>query len=143
MQFYTFVKNIDKILASFNSQNVQEGETLNLFSIPKQSDNNAIQQNIFTQAIKETVEDKELEYIVINQDNLKSTLDDISNSDCIGIRYYFDNDDEISHISISNGKNYFFAKDYIDNLKPIIESEKIKKITYDAKSDYRYLLNLD
>ena len=143
MQFYTFIKNIDKILASFNSQETQIGENLNLFAQPAQISGNVIQQNIFTQAIKDSVQDTELEYTKVDSNNLEVCINEIENSEIIGIRYYFDNDNEISYVAISNGKNYFFPKDFIKNLKPIIENENIKKISYDSKTEYRHLLELE
>lgn len=143
MQFYTFIKNIDKILASFNSQETQIGENLNLFAQPAQISGNVIQQNIFTQAIKDSVQDTELEYTKVDSNNLEVCINEIENSEIIGIRYYFDNEYEISHVAISNGKNYFFPKDFIKNLKPIIENENIKKISYDSKTEYRHLLELE
>lgn len=141
MQFYTFIKNIDKILSSFNSNEVQNGENLNLFSNPQKVTQDNIQQNLFTQAIKESVSDSEVEYQKVNSENIYKILEDIKASERISIRYYFNNDNEFSHIAISNGKNYFFSQDFVAELIPIIENESIKKIQYDAKSDYRNLLD--
>lgn len=137
MQFYTFIKNIDKILASFNAETIVEEETLNLFSqIPQE---NSIQQNLFTQAIKNSVEDKEINYTVVNNDNIINIINQLNKSERIGIRYYA-KDNSISHIAISNGENYFFSEEFIKDLKPIIENDAIKKIHFDAKSDYNLLL---
>ncbi len=141
MQFYTFIKNIDKILSSFNSNEVQEGENLSLFSNPQTVQQDNIQQNLFTQAIKESVSDSEVEYQKVNSENVHEILKDINASEKISIRYYFDNNEKLSHIAISNGKNYFFSQDFVKELIPIIENENIKKIQYDAKSDYRNLLD--
>ena len=66
MQFYTFIKNIDKILSSFNAEAKSAGENLNLFS-PLQE--GAIQQNLFSQAIKETVKDEKFEYTIVDENN--------------------------------------------------------------------------
>lgn len=38
-------------------------------------------------------------------------------------------------------KSFYFSEAYIDDLKPIIENPEIKKVGYDAKSDYHLLLN--
>ena len=139
MQFYTFIKNIDKILASFNSESVSTGENLSLFS-PQKQVGDVIQQNIFTQAIKDTVQDSELEYSIVNIESLPAALEDIRNAERIGIRYY-SKDEIIDHIAISAKKNYYFGKNFIEPLKPIIEDKNIKKIAYDAKSEYHLLLN--
>ena len=140
MQFYTFIKNIDKILASFNSTETPAGENLSLFSQPQNPSGDAIQQNLFTQAIKETVDDADIEYTIVNSDNVTQIVNDLLDSNRIGIKYY-SKDEKISHVGISNGKNYFFPQDFIENLKPIIENETIKKIGFDVKSEYSLLLN--
>ncbi len=67
MQFYTFIKNIDKILASFNSDEAPVGETLSLFAQPS----GAAQQNLFTQAIKDTVEDAGIEYLTGDDNSIQ------------------------------------------------------------------------
>ena len=139
MQFYSFIKNIDKILASFNSQEVAEGENLSLF-VTKPNPDGIVQQNLFSQAIKETVDDTKFEYTVVNSDNCEQIIKELSDSERIGIRYYSDNG-KITHIGVCNGKSYYFSEDFINKLKPIIESENVNKIQYDAKSDYHLLLN--
>lgn len=133
MQFYTFIKNIDKILAYFNSDEAPVGENLSLFA---QQPAGAAQQNLFTQAIKETVEDSGVEFSYGNE----KTIEEILKSDRIGIRYLHKNG-KISGCAISTDKNYYFKEEYIEKLRPVIESDKIKKITFDAKSDYNALLN--
>ena len=70
MQFYTFIKNIDNILASFNADEKPEPETLTLFAQNPQPVSENVQQNLFTQAIKETVADSNVEYIGIDDNNL-------------------------------------------------------------------------
>lgn len=139
MQFYSFIKNIDKILASFNSESASVCENLSLFVQPKQTGEN-IQQNLFSQAIKETFEDIGFDYIKVDSNNLEEAINDITKSERIGVRYY-KKDDAIDYISISNGKNYFFLKDFLIDLKPIIENKEIRKVSFDAKSDYHLLLN--
>ena len=136
MQFYTFIKNIDKILASFNGES--SGQNLNLFSQPK---GETIQQNLFSQAIKDTVEDRGFEYVKTDDNNLREILGKISSFERIAIKWYR-KDDLISACSISNGEqNYYFSDKYTLMLKDIVENPDIKKIGYDAKSDYHLLLN--
>ena len=136
MQFYTFIKNIDKILASFNGES--SGQNLNLFS---QSKGETIQQNLFSQAIKDTVEDRGFEYVKADDNNLREILGKISSFERIAIKWYR-KEDLISACSISNGEqNYYFSDKYTLMLKDIVENPDIKKIGYDAKSDYHLLLN--
>lgn len=125
MQFYTFIKNIDKILASFNSDEAPVGETLSLFAQQLQ----AAQQNLFTQAIKDTVEDTQVEYVAGDE----NAINNILKADKIGIRY------SNNGCAVAADKNYYFND--VEKLRPIIESDKIKKITFDAKSDYNMLMN--
>ena len=136
MQFYTFIKNIDKILSSFNAEAKSAGENLNLFS-PLQE--GAIQQNLFSQAIKETVKDEKFEYTIVDENNKNNILAKIKNR--IAIKWY-SKEDVITGCSISTGENsYYFSEKFTSELKNIIENPEIKKIGYDAKSDYHLLLN--
>ena len=139
MQFYTFIKNIDKILSSFNNTEVSIGENLSLFTPPPSGD--CVQQNLFTQAIKDSVSDSDINYVVINSDNVKKVIEEILGSNLIGIKYNI-KDNEIKNLAISNGNNYFFSENFINDLRPVIESETVRKIHFDAKSDYNALLNL-
>ena len=69
MQFYSFIKNIDKILSSFDSKNNLQATNLSLFTQTNINNEN-VQQNLFTQAIKETVSDIDIEYIIVDSDNV-------------------------------------------------------------------------
>jgi len=140
MQFYSFIKNIDKILSSFNSETKKESEELSILIQPLSSSEEGIQQNLFTQAIKESVNDVDFEYIRVNNDNINEAISQIKKSEYIGIRFY-GKEGNIDSITISNGTNYFFPLELIDELKNIIEDENIKKVMYDAKADYNLLTN--
>ena len=74
MQFYSFIKGIDKILSSFNSSvpEVIESENLSLFVQPTVTEGENIQQNLFSQAMKETIQDTGFDYIRVNSDNVDS-----------------------------------------------------------------------
>ncbi len=138
MQFYTFIKNIDKILSSFNPDgHSSEVKNLSLFT---QTGGENVQQSLFTQAIKDTVEDKSFEYEAVNDENIDKIIKEIENSERISIKWY-SSKDLITGCSISNGKSYYFEEQYIQRLKEIVESPNIKKIGFDAKSDYHLLLN--
>jgi len=140
MQFYSFIKNIDKILSSFSSNSVEESENLSLFVQPQSVSGDVVQQNLFTQAIKETVEDTTFDFVVVNNDNFASILDELNSSNRIGIRYK-EKDGKIEAVGISNGKNYYFSEDYIEKIKAIIENDNIKKIGFDIKADCHLLFN--
>ena len=140
MQFYTFIKNIDKILSSFNSEMPQEeARNLSLFSQPVTAAEN-VQQNLFSQAIKKTVEDKKFEYEVANPDNIASIIEKINASKRIAVKWH-SNNELITGCAISNGDNYYFSEEFIPQIKEIVENPDIKKVGYDAKSDYHLLLN--
>ncbi len=134
MQFYTFIKNIDKILASFNKNNVELETNLSLFS---QVSTEPVQQGLFSQAIRENIQD---EGVCVDGINEISAIKEIKKSERIAVKLY-SKDDEISAIAISNGKNYYFGKEFLNDLKPIFENSEIKKVGYDVKSDYNLLLN--
>ena len=139
MQFYTFIKNIDKILTSFNpNAEVEANENLNLFNQAPKQDN--VQQSLFAQAIKETVEEANIEFKIVNANNIEDILAQLENSDRISMKFY-SNEGEIVSATISNGENFFFGANEVEKLKPIIENPNVKKIGFDAKSDYHLLLN--
>lgn len=140
MQFYTFIKNIDTILSSFNADEKPEPENLTLFAHSVSNSGENVQQSLFTQAIKETVEDTNVEYTVVTDENLNSVLTGLLESENIAYRIGL-NDGQITGIAVSNGKNYYFQSKYLNNLKQVFENPKIGKIAYDAKADYHVFLD--
>lgn len=139
MQFYTFIKNIDKILTSFNpNAEVEVYENLNLFNQAPKQDN--VQQSLFTQAIKETVEEVNIEFKIVDTNNIEEILAQLEKAERISMRFY-SNEGKIVSASISDGENFFFDTNEVEKLKLIIENPNIKKIGFDAKSDYHLLLN--
>ena len=139
MQFYTFIKNIDKILTSFNpNAEVEVNENLNLFNQAPKQDN--VQQSLFTQAIKETVEEANIEFKIVNANNIEGILVQLEKAERIAMKFY-SNEDKIISATVSDGENFFFDTNEVEKLKPIIENPNIKKIGFDAKSDYHLLLN--
>ena len=140
MQFYTFIKNIDKILSSFDAECITENKNISLFAEKKEQTAGApIQQGLFSQAIKENIDDGDFEYTIVNNDNIEKVLKELSESKRIGIRF-FAKESVIKGASVSLGTTYFFDENFILNLKPIIENPKINKIGYDTKSDIHLLL---
>ena len=139
MQFYTFIKNIDKILTSFNpNAEVEVNENLNLFNQAPKQDN--VQQSLFAQAIKETVEEANIEFKIVDTNNIEEILAQLEKAERIAMKFY-SNEDKIISASVSDGENFFFDTNEVEKLKPIIENPNIKKIGFDAKSDYHLLLN--
>ena len=144
MQFYTFIKNIDKILNSFNGEKV-EPETLSIFAQAQTQGkllDTPIQQGLFSQAIKENIDDTNFEYQSANDENIKLIVETLSKEKRLAIRYYPNENGEINSISVSDGnKSYYINNKYINELKLIIENADIKKLGYDTKSDYHLILN--
>lgn len=139
MQFYTFIKNIEKILTSFNPEaKIEVSENLNLFNQTQQQDN--MQQSLFAQAIKETEEDVKLEFKVADSSNVNVILAQLEKAERIAMKFY-SNEGKIVSASVSDGENFFFDTSEVEKLKPIIENPNIKKIGFDAKSDFHLLLN--
>ncbi len=139
MQFYTFIKNIDKILSSFTAAEcITEPANLSLFS---QSSSEGIQQGLFSQVIKENIEDVAFEYKIADSNNINAIVTKLNSADLISIRLSR-KDDSIESISISTGnETYYFEPEYLKDLKPIIENQNIKKVGYDTKADYNLLIN--
>ncbi len=139
MQFYTFIKNIDKILTSFNpNAEVEVNENLNLFTQAPKQDN--VQQSLFAQAIKETVEETSIEFKIVDANNIEGILAQLEKANRIAMKFY-SNEGKIVSATVSDGENFFFDTSEVEKLKPIIENPNIKKIGFDAKSDYHLLLN--
>lgn len=140
MQFYTFIKGIDKILGSFNKEHCQ-GVNLNLFVQSAPQSGEYIQQGLFSQAIKENIDDSNFEYQTVLDKDINQVTDSLKTKTRLAIKY-LQNDGVINAIALNDGeKSYYFNSEFTQNLKPIIESEKIKKLGYDTKSDYHLLLN--
>ena len=140
MQFYSFIKGIDKILSSFSKDSSTQEQTLSLFSQPAIAENEVVQQNLFSQAIKETIQDTALDYTAVNKDNIEKVLEKLTSSTYIAIKIN-NKEDIITDIAISNGENFYFSNDFINDLKPIIENKNIRKIGFDIKYDFHILLN--
>ena len=138
MQFYTFIKNIDKILSSFNSEDTIPETNLNLFT--SQPKGEPIQQGLFSQVIKENIDDSDFSYTVVNSQNKDDIISELQKSDRISLIINSEKNKVLS-ISVSNGNVYYFGEEFIPLLKPVFENENIKKVGYDIKSDYHILWN--
>ena len=143
MQFYTFIKNIDKILSSFTANPPQKQE--NLFEQKteekQQTGENCVQLGFFSEAIKSSVDNTEFESKIISTESeAKDLISDLSSKKLISLRLSSKNE-EIEGISVSDGRAFYVKKDIIDLLKPLLKDEKIKKTFYDVKFDLNILLN--
>lgn len=142
MQFYSFIKNINKILTSFNpeiakNKDLQEVKILTS-ATEQQSDSG--QLGLFTQAIKETVEDntKIDSKVLGTESEVKSLVDILKTKDRIAVNVYSDKS-EILGVAISYGENYFVKGEFLELLKPLLEDNNCKKVFYDAKRNYYVL----
>lgn len=134
MQFYSFIKNINKILSSFNPS---KAETVSFTPIKSEQDSS--QLGLFTQAIKETVKDTEVEFkIPETDDEVNSVLQTLKSAEYCAASLCSDGS-KIIGAGLSNGDNYFIKEEYFEDLKPFFEDENFKKVFYDAKHAYLLL----
>lgn len=122
MQFYTFIKNIDKLLLPFSGKNACE----NIVSFSELKESSQEQLGLFSFDIKK--ETKKIEIIG------KEILELIKNNkiDKIGLMLDFE-DREFCYVSYSDK----VSKIPTLELKELIEDENIKKVVYEVKTfDY-------
>lgn len=169
MQFYTFIKNINDILYSFDKV-----ERIT----PVQNDGN-VQLGFFSEAVTEELnKDCSLNFeskLITDTDDLEQFVNELKKQSLIAFKVYADiksavvstiegfsfayNSDLTVNTEIkfnqngsitksfyipvvhSNIENQLLAEDVLAALKPIFEDENIKKTTYDAKNHYNILRN--
>jgi len=119
MQFYSFVKNIDKLLAPFNSEN--SCENIVSFAPIVENETEGVQLGLFS-----SIQQKESKKIELKD---KSYLENLQNGDKIGFLLDFE-DREFCYISFSD----WVVKVSTLGAKNIIENPEIKKVTYDVKN---------
>ena len=132
MQFYSFIKGINKILSSFSpDDNTKEQE---IMPILEQNQENG-QLGLFSQAIKETVGDADSDGFKIDSEkDIKTLLEDINSSKMISINVYTEVAANIIGISLGVAdKGYYIESKFLKDLKSILEDENITKTFYDAK----------
>lgn len=124
MQFYSFVKNIDKLLASFNSKNSCDDNIVQFLPLEQEQ----TQLGLFSQ-----VEEKKIKKIKkLQNDEAKNYLKE-NKPDKIGFLSDFE-DNAYCYIAY---KNDVVLKLPVIEIKDILENSEIKKITYDVKNlDY-------
>lgn len=143
MQFYSFIKNINKILASFSPEKANKSEPVQILEIseskPKEEETG--QLGLFTQAIKETVEDVDFKCKVLDSEpEIKEFISNLKDAEFFAINTYSEKSEILGFsVSIGDENNYFIKSDYIDMLKPLLEDRNVKKVFYDAKRNYYVL----
>lgn len=164
MQFYSFVKNIDNILCTFDKncdelpvkpQVTEQKEDKPLVQF-KEDNTPQMQLGLFASVVKETVETEtydsktisdvnELNNIVqelLKKEEIALTfVSDFENAvtiDLIGCAIaYKDENEKIQSVYVANKDGL------IEGLKPVFENENLKKYTYNAKNDINILKTID
>lgn len=148
LQFYTFLKNLDKILYSFDKK-----------SSADQPDG---QLALFADVVNEEINKEcEINYkleLITSFEDLEKFADDLKGQDLIAFKIYADiisavasvivgfafaYDNKAFYIPIkhSNIENQLKLEDVLSVLKPVFENENLKKTTFDVKSQYNVLRN--
>lgn len=142
MQFYSFIKNINKILTSFNPEmaNSQEVQDIQILTPATEQQPESGQLGLFTQAIKETVEDNaKIDCKILSTEGeVKKLVEELKIKDRFAVNIYSDKS-TILGIAISYGENYFVKGEFTELLKPLLEDSNCKKVFYDAKHNYYVL----
>ncbi len=169
MQFYTFIKNINEIMYSFDKGSATA-------VLPK-ANGASCQLGFFSEAVNEEInktsgfnsENK----LIVDSADLEALVKELSNQNLVAFRIYANiqsavrseiigislgyntditADKRISYtdsgavyksfyipLNHSNVQNQLRAKDVLSALKPFFENEQIKKVTHNAKSAYNVL----
>ncbi|MCR5265845.1 MAG: DNA polymerase I [Cyanobacteria bacterium RUI128] len=143
MQFYSFIRNINKILASFNSKSQEQEvpQAVPLFE-EKPAEETFGQLGLFTQAMKETVQDVNFECKVLDgREETEKIINEIKTKE-FAINTYDDKSVILGFsISVGDDNNYFIKgnDENIALMKPLLEDKNVKKLFYDAKRNYYVL----
>ena len=175
LQFYTFIKNINSILSSFNKDGEAaiESKSVQISSAP-------MQLGFFSEAVNaELNKDSEMLFkskLLTTVDKINELVKELSSKSLILVNAYADvknavrteiygisiayNDnltaDSIIKINDNRSESKVFyipvkqagiehnlsLRQVIDFLKPVLESDEIKKTTYDLKTQYNILRNV-
>ena len=180
MQFYSFLKNIEFILKSFDKsgQDISLTNESTNAAIP-QTDNSNGQLGLFAQAVQTEVNKTNITSIaklVTDSQDFKDMIEKLSKATTISLRVLADVKNAINStiygIAFGINKNFTFDEslkinmgeektetfyipishnfenqlslDFVlENLKPIIENSKIKKLTHDVKVEYNIFKSFD
>lgn len=164
MQFYSFVKNIDNILCTFDKncdelpvkpQVVEQKEDKPLVQF-KEDNTPQMQLGLFASVVKETVETETYDSKTISDVNeLNNTAQELLKKEEIALTFvsdfenavtidligcaiaYKDENEKIQSVYVANKDGL------IEGLKPVFENENLKKYTYNAKNDINILKSID
>lgn len=164
MQFYSFVKNIDNILCTFDKncdelpvkpQVVEQKEDKPLVQF-KEDNTPQMQLGLFASVVKETVETETYDSKTISDVNeLNNTVQELLKKEEIALTFvsdfenavtidligcaiaYKDENEKIQSVYVANKDGL------IEGLKPVFENENLKKYTYNAKNDINILKTID
>lgn len=164
MQFYSFVKNIDNILCTFD-KNCDELPVKPQVTEPKEDkplvqfkeDNTPqMQLGLFASAVKETVETETYDSkTILAVNELNNTVQELLKKEEIALTFvsdfenavtidligcaiaYKDENEKIQSVYVANKDGL------IEGLKPVFENENLKKYTYNAKNDINILKSID
>ncbi len=163
MQFYSFVKNIDNILCTFDKncdelpvkpQQTEQKEDKSLVQF-KEDNVPQMQLGLFASAVKETVETETYDIKTITEvSELNNLVQELLKKEEIALTFVSDFENAVTIDLIGcaiayedeNNKiqSVYVAKDgLIEGLKPVFEAENLKKYTYNAKNDINILKSID
>ena len=133
MQLYSFIKNINSILSSFNPETIQS-ETIEILEPKVETVVDNGQLGLFSMAIKETVGDCEVESKKIeSKEDLEKVIKEIKENKYLGMNTYCENSTLLGISVAINESGYFIENKFIKDLKPILEDSSILKTFHDSK----------
>ena len=141
MQFYSYIKNINEILTSFNPDiNVSQSQVL---EVKQENSLDNGQLGLFSQVVKETVGDTEFSSAKVEEADIESLIKEIQDKGIMSLNVYSDNSIVLG-VSIGVGdKGYYIESKYLSKLKSLIEDKNIIKYFYDAKRAINLLRDVD
>lgn len=141
MQFYSYIKNINEILTSFNPDiNVSQSQVL---EVKQENSLDNGQLGLFSQVVKETVGDTEFSSAKVEEADIEPLIKDIQDKGIMSLNVYSDNSIVLG-VSIGIGdKGYYVESKYLSKLKSLIEDKTIIKYFYDAKRVINLLRDVD
>lgn len=141
MQFYSYIKNINEILTSFNPDiNVSQSQAL---EVKQENSLDNGQLGLFSQVVKETVGDTEFSSAKVEEADIEPLIKEIQDKGIMSLNVYSDNSIVLG-VSIGVGdKGYYIESKYLSKLKSLIEDKGIIKYFYDAKRAINLLRDVD
>ncbi len=171
LQFYSFLRNINAILTSFNRE-VKPAETTKKVETASSAD--GMQLGLFGDTVRTELNKFEIKYDkkeILNQEDLSQMVEELSKSEVFAIKTIgevkspvdvnlrgiafaynkkiayrdglcFDDKEKFktqSYFVPLDGQSKLTKEAVWAKLKPILEDEKIKKVTYDLKNEYNIL----